>query len=555
MVVASDQYRGIVRITRAGFSDLARELFPAHVLDEPAIDGDPGRYWDEITALDVDPLFLLAMFEHESTFGRYGVARESKSWGNTRRPSFGVPDVGQIAGASGMFSEYETWLDGCISTAARLAARDWYYAGENRTIGEIFNDPIANDPSRRPAIEPVPRNRRDDGSIIRIEWAPSYDSNDPAGYLGAVLAFMTEHTDTEETGGLAPGSLLVCLSAGHFNTSGDGYGGDERRRVEPVALELYRQMQAAGINVRMLQGIGGDGRLLDFPGDHRAVGREAYRLWETGEHRWRLFLEVHLEGTHPDARGVFAIAPYNEERGDIDTDVLLDLGARVAQRIGQSTGLPLRSLGAPGGLGIMAESQTDVRELGVFSSTTGARGESERMLVEYGAFTNADDRAIIDGPGFAEQAARGTIEAIAGYYGIRLPEAPRPPAEDPEGRFFQETGVYLGGGFYRYWSSFGGVEIFGLPITSEIEVETLDGFRGTAQYFERARFEHHPGARPDRWDVLLGRVGAELLRAQGVANDLDEELARYHRLVRERDDRIRRLESEIRAYRRVVESG
>lgn len=36
----------------------------------------------------------------------------------------------------------------------------------------------------------------------------------------------------------------------------------------------------------------------------------------------------------------------------------------------------------------------------------------------------------------------------------------------------------------------------------------------TIQWFERARFEWHPGTFPQRYDVLLGRVGAEVLAAR-----------------------------------------
>ena len=39
----------------------------------------------------------------------------------------------------------------------------------------------------------------------------------------------------------------------------------------------------------------------------------------------------------------------------------------------------------------------------------------------------------------------------------------------------------------------------------------FDGREYTVQYFERQRFEWHPGAWPDRYDVLLGRLGAQLL--------------------------------------------
>lgn len=35
-------------------------------------------------------------------------------------------------------------------------------------------------------------------------------------------------------------------------------------------------------------------------------------------------------------------------------------------------------------------------------------------------------------------------------------------------------------------------------------------------WFERARFEWHPGSDPARWDVMLGRVGAELLVSRPI---------------------------------------
>ena len=75
----------------------------------------------------------------------------------------------------------------------------------------------------------------------------------------------------------------------------------------------------------------------------------------------------------------------------------------------------------------------------------------------------------------------------------------------PEGRFFPETGQWVSHGFLRYWERFGGLPLFGYPLTGEIQ----EGGR-TVQYFERARFEWQPGAWPERYDVLLGLLGNEL---------------------------------------------
>jgi len=49
---------------------------------------------------------------------------------------------------------------------------------------------------------------------------------------------------------------------------------------------------------------------------------------------------------------------------------------------------------------------------------------------------------------------------------------------------------------------YGGVAVFGFPITEEYVENGM-----TVQYFERARFEWHPGEWPERYDVMLGLLG------------------------------------------------
>jgi hypothetical protein len=82
--------------------------------------------------------------------------------------------------------------------------------------------------------------------------------------------------------------------------------------------------------------------------------------------------------------------------------------------------------------------------------------------------------------------------------------------EPPTSQYFDETGFTVGGGFLQFWKSQGGLTIFGYPITDEFIEQGH-----TVQYFERARFEHHPNTNPALWDVLLGRVGAELIGYDG----------------------------------------
>lgn len=65
-------------------------------------------------------------------------------------------------------------------------------------------------------------------------------------------------------------------------------------------------------------------------------------------------------------------------------------------------------------------------------------------------------------------------------------------------------------GFRAYWNQFGGPATYGWPISEEFVEQGH-----TVQYFERARFEWQPGMAPQHFDVLLGRVGSEVIAPGG----------------------------------------
>lgn len=104
------------------------------------------------------------------------------------------------------------------------------------------------------------------------------------------------------------------------------------------------------------------------------------------------------------------------------------------------------------------------------------------------------------------------------------PETPAPGC-----RYFAETGRNLCEPFLSAWRS-GGLEfdgrpgasaaeslaLFGLPLTAPAMETNSSGVTVLTQWFERARFEHLP-ANPEPYQVLLGRLGAELY-APGRAN-------------------------------------
>lgn len=83
-------------------------------------------------------------------------------------------------------------------------------------------------------------------------------------------------------------------------------------------------------------------------------------------------------------------------------------------------------------------------------------------------------------------------------------------APQSQGTCFSETGHCVSGRFLEYWQQNGGLAVFGLPLS-----DALTENERSVQYFERQRFElHAENAAP--YDVLLGRLGDELLRRQGV---------------------------------------
>ncbi|MGN6811878.1 MAG: hypothetical protein ACTHMP_13485 [Thermomicrobiales bacterium] len=76
---------------------------------------------------------------------------------------------------------------------------------------------------------------------------------------------------------------------------------------------------------------------------------------------------------------------------------------------------------------------------------------------------------------------------------------------------FPQTGHSVAPPFFPYWQDQGGLPVFGYPLTEEY-TDAQTGF--VRQYLERARFEWHPGAWPERFDVELGLLGVELAQKE-----------------------------------------
>lgn len=97
---------------------------------------------------------------------------------------------------------------------------------------------------------------------------------------------------------------------------------------------------------------------------------------------------------------------------------------------------------------------------------------------------------------------------------LLLPAIPPVPTQAQTAeRCFAETGLCVSGRLRQYWEQNGGLPVFGLPITPQRE-ETIAGWTGQVQWFERNRLELHP-ENPRPYDVLLGRLGAEFVARGG----------------------------------------
>jgi hypothetical protein len=87
---------------------------------------------------------------------------------------------------------------------------------------------------------------------------------------------------------------------------------------------------------------------------------------------------------------------------------------------------------------------------------------------------------------------------------------------DSDLQWFEQTGHTLGDSseagraIASAWTKLGGLSQFGYPLSQPFnEVSKDDGKNYTVQYFERQRFEYHPENKGTRFEVLLGRLGAE----------------------------------------------
>src|SRR5687767_10967828 len=100
----------------------------------------------------------------------------------------------------------------------------------------------------------------------------------------------------------------------------------------------------------------------------------------------------------------------------------------------------------------------------------------------------------------------------------KRPEATAPPQQPclpPRCALLDQTQHTLRDTFLDYWQKNGALAVFGFPLTEQfVEVNQADKKPYRVQYFERNRFELHPEKAGTKYEVLLGLLGAEALKAQ-----------------------------------------
>lgn len=474
------------RMSEAGFVAVLEQAgsFASDPLWSPtARDQRPAeaaRIYRQIVATGHDPAVWLAICGHEHTFGTNPGSvlwrNNTRSWTNARTvrdPSLTNWQIITDDERGSEYVRYQSVADSVRDGLYRVDDPTYAYAGAS-TIGEVI------------AI-----------------WAPADDANDPHGYAQSVASdvtrWATQYPAEQETPPMAPNRPYhVAISYGHHNT--DGGNATEREQTPKIGAAVAQACRDLGMEVRVVQ---------DEVGLNPSMGLQDVAQvvvdWDRAGWPVDLYLETHTEGAGPDARGVFAIYP--DTGDDVDHDAER-VGRDAAQRIAQAVGIPLR------GDGTMSERNTGVGaqgyRLGIFLVTAAINDHCTRMIIEYGSHDNqADLNAIMGNLPAVGQATAAAFGVEATRLGFTVGGDTAELGGGPEVIEFPETGHKLGHGFLRFWEKYGGLRIFGYPITEEFEENGL-----TVQYFERARFEWHPDNNDsDNWNVQLGLLGREVLES------------------------------------------
>jgi hypothetical protein len=95
---------------------------------------------------------------------------------------------------------------------------------------------------------------------------------------------------------------------------------------------------------------------------------------------------------------------------------------------------------------------------------------------------------------------------------VRVPVAQPPPATPQQSQTFTQTGFTVSQPLLGFWRAYGGVPIFGYPISDVLTERSASSADIEVQYFERARLEVHREAVGTSDYVRTGTIGLEAPR-------------------------------------------
>lgn len=287
----------------------------------------------------------------------------------------------------------------------------------------------------------------------------------------------------------------VAISYGHVNRdSGNPFEASQTPQLGRAVADACHEL---GVEVRIVQEWHDTSRM-----GLQDVAQQVVNWHRSG---WPvdLYLETHTEGGGPNARGVFAIYP--DTGSDCDNDAKR-VGQDAAKRIAEAVNIPLRNDG------IMSERITGVGaqgyRLGIFLITAAIKGDTTRMIIEYGSHDNqADINAIMGNLPAVGMATAQAFAAEARRLGFPVNDAPdRADYQSVQPEVFTApTGKTISGGFLAFWKSLSAnqvnLRLLGYPLTQEFQ-SRVDGWpqEFTVQVFERGTLVWRGGEQPP-WDV------------------------------------------------------
>jgi uncharacterized protein (DUF2141 family) len=225
-------------------------------------------------------------------------------------------------------------------------------------------------------------------------------------------------------------------------------------------------------------------------------------------------------GTHTGADAVQAFADFNgngtQNSGEPTSSTTVNWGGGLAlalaptsqnQQVGDSASVAIA----------LTNPETSASGVKVHLTVVGANASTNSVTTDSngkatfsytGTVVGTDTinaYADLNGNG-SQDTGEPTATATVNWAASPIFQPAQPVAAKANCAYFPATQHNLCAGFEAYWNNFGGLAIFGMPITEEFQE---NGF--TVQYFERGRYEWHPGEWPARFDVELGRLGSQVL--------------------------------------------